>query len=188
MRIDLVYANPAAAKGDHQDAYVDRDARKGKGPSDHAPGDRRPRRGARRGHRPGRAAAVGARHARAAPRSCRRRPRCPTRSSSTSTASCSTPSSAGTRPRRRSCARRAARWRDEAPEVMMGMSSPEWSAYLRDDLRVPLEHDAINRRGRAAHGGRLPRRACRCCPARARPSARSRPAGRSAWPPPPTAS
>jgi exodeoxyribonuclease-3 len=36
MRIDLVYANPAAA-GAVNDAYVDRDARKGKGPSDHAP-------------------------------------------------------------------------------------------------------------------------------------------------------
>ena len=36
-------------------------------------------------------------------------------------------------------------WRDEAPEVMMGMSSPEWSAYLREDLQVPLEQDAINR-------------------------------------------
>lgn len=36
MRIDLVYANAAAAGG-VKDAYVDRDARKGKGPSDHAP-------------------------------------------------------------------------------------------------------------------------------------------------------
>ena len=36
-------------------------------------------------------------------------------------------------------------WRDEAPEVMMGMSSPEWSAYLREDLQVPLEQDEINR-------------------------------------------
>jgi exodeoxyribonuclease-3 len=36
MRIDLVYANPAAANA-VRDAYVDRDARKGKGPSDHAP-------------------------------------------------------------------------------------------------------------------------------------------------------
>jgi exodeoxyribonuclease-3 len=36
MRIDLVYATPALA--DHvSDAYVDREARKGKGPSDHAP-------------------------------------------------------------------------------------------------------------------------------------------------------
>jgi HAD superfamily hydrolase (TIGR01509 family) len=28
---------------------------------------------------------------------------------------------------------------------MMGMSSPEWSAYLKDDLGVPLALDAINR-------------------------------------------
>src|SRR5215210_7452942 len=37
------------------------------------------------------------------------------------------------------------RWRDEAPTVMMGMSSPEWSAYLRDDLGVPMEVEAISR-------------------------------------------
>lgn len=36
MRIDLVYATSAMA-GAVRDAYVDRDARKGKGPSDHAP-------------------------------------------------------------------------------------------------------------------------------------------------------
>lgn len=36
MRIDLVYATPEIA-GAVRDAYVDRDARKGKGPSDHAP-------------------------------------------------------------------------------------------------------------------------------------------------------
>jgi exodeoxyribonuclease-3 len=36
MRIDLVYANRVAAAA-VDDAYVDRDARKGKGPSDHAP-------------------------------------------------------------------------------------------------------------------------------------------------------
>ena len=36
MRIDLVYATAALA-GAVRDAYVDRDARKGKGPSDHAP-------------------------------------------------------------------------------------------------------------------------------------------------------
>jgi HAD superfamily hydrolase (TIGR01509 family) len=35
-------------------------------------------------------------------------------------------------------------WRDEAPSVMMGMSSPEWSAYLRDDLGVQRDLDAIN--------------------------------------------
>lgn len=37
------------------------------------------------------------------------------------------------------------RWREEAPTVMMGMSSPEWAAYLRDDLAVPLEVDEISR-------------------------------------------
>jgi HAD superfamily hydrolase (TIGR01509 family) len=37
------------------------------------------------------------------------------------------------------------RWRDEAPSVMMGMSAPEWSAYLRDDLGVPMDLDAISR-------------------------------------------
>jgi exodeoxyribonuclease III len=36
MRIDLVYANSAVSAA-VKDAYVDRDARKGKGPSDHAP-------------------------------------------------------------------------------------------------------------------------------------------------------
>jgi HAD superfamily hydrolase (TIGR01509 family) len=36
-------------------------------------------------------------------------------------------------------------WRDEAPVRMMGMSSPEWSVYLRDDLAVPLDAEAINR-------------------------------------------
>jgi HAD superfamily hydrolase (TIGR01509 family) len=40
---------------------------------------------------------------------------------------------------------RGGRWRDEAPTVMMGMSSPEWSAYLRDDLGVPMDVDAISR-------------------------------------------
>ena len=36
MRIDLVYGTPAVT-GAVRDAYVDREARKGKGPSDHAP-------------------------------------------------------------------------------------------------------------------------------------------------------
>ncbi len=35
-------------------------------------------------------------------------------------------------------------WLEEAPRVMMGMSSPEWSAYLRDDLGVERELGAIN--------------------------------------------
>jgi HAD superfamily hydrolase (TIGR01509 family) len=37
------------------------------------------------------------------------------------------------------------RWRDEAPTTMMGMSSPEWSAYLRDVLDVPMDAEAISR-------------------------------------------
>jgi HAD superfamily hydrolase (TIGR01509 family) len=37
------------------------------------------------------------------------------------------------------------RWLEEAPRAMMGMSSPEWAAYLRDTLGVPMEVDAINR-------------------------------------------
>ncbi len=51
-------------------------------------------------------------------------------------------------------------WRDEAPRAMMGMSSPEWSAYLRDDLQVPLDADAINadvvRRMHEAYAAGLP--------------------------------
>jgi HAD superfamily hydrolase (TIGR01509 family) len=37
------------------------------------------------------------------------------------------------------------RWLEEAPQAMIGMSSPEWSAYLRDALGVPMDLDAINR-------------------------------------------
>ena len=36
-------------------------------------------------------------------------------------------------------------WRQEAPTVMMGMSSLEWAAYLRDELGVPMDTDAISR-------------------------------------------
>jgi HAD superfamily hydrolase (TIGR01509 family) len=36
------------------------------------------------------------------------------------------------------------RWREEAPRTMMGMSAPEWAAYLRDELAVPLDAGAIN--------------------------------------------
>jgi HAD superfamily hydrolase (TIGR01509 family) len=38
------------------------------------------------------------------------------------------------------------RWRADADTEMMGMSSPEWSAFLRDELKVPLDPDEINRR------------------------------------------
>jgi len=37
------------------------------------------------------------------------------------------------------------RWREEAPRRMMGMSSREWAAYLRDELGVPMDVDAISR-------------------------------------------
>jgi HAD superfamily hydrolase (TIGR01509 family) len=37
------------------------------------------------------------------------------------------------------------RWREEAPTVMMGMSSHEWAAYLRDDLGVAMPVEDISR-------------------------------------------
>lgn len=37
-------------------------------------------------------------------------------------------------------------WREDAPRAMMGMSSPEWSAYMRDELGVALDASEINRR------------------------------------------
>jgi HAD superfamily hydrolase (TIGR01509 family) len=36
------------------------------------------------------------------------------------------------------------RWQDSATTDMLGMSSPEWSAYLRDELGVPLDAQEIN--------------------------------------------
>ena len=36
-------------------------------------------------------------------------------------------------------------WRDDAPGAMMGMSSPEWSAYMHDALKVDLPPEVINR-------------------------------------------
>jgi HAD superfamily hydrolase (TIGR01509 family) len=36
------------------------------------------------------------------------------------------------------------RWLDQAPTAMMGMSSPEWSAYIRDELAVDLQVAEIN--------------------------------------------
>ncbi len=37
-------------------------------------------------------------------------------------------------------------WKDEATHAMMGMSSPEWSAYVRDELGVPLPAEEVNAR------------------------------------------
>ena len=35
-------------------------------------------------------------------------------------------------------------WKPEAAHAMLGMSSPEWSRYLHDELGVPLSPEAIN--------------------------------------------
>jgi HAD superfamily hydrolase (TIGR01509 family) len=39
---------------------------------------------------------------------------------------------------------RGGRWRDQAPRDMMGMSSPEWSRYLVEELGVPLEPETVS--------------------------------------------
>ena len=95
-----------------------------------------------------------------APRVVRATPPCPTRSSSISTASCSTPSSAGTRSSARSREAWGGRWSEDAPHDMMGMSSPEWSAYMRDTLGVPRDAGEINdevvRRLAASYRDELP--------------------------------
>jgi HAD superfamily hydrolase (TIGR01509 family) len=52
--------------------------------------------------------------------------------------------------RRSVVAEAGGRWRDSATRDMMGMSAPEWSAYLRDGLGVPLEASEINDRVVAA--------------------------------------
>jgi HAD superfamily hydrolase (TIGR01509 family) len=35
-------------------------------------------------------------------------------------------------------------WKPEATRAMLGMSSPEWSRYVRDELGVPMSADEIN--------------------------------------------
>jgi HAD superfamily hydrolase (TIGR01509 family) len=40
---------------------------------------------------------------------------------------------------------RGGRWRQEATRAMMGMSSTEWSAYMHDELSVPLDPPDISR-------------------------------------------
>ena len=39
---------------------------------------------------------------------------------------------------------RGGRWHEEAPHRMMGMSSPEWSTYLRDEFGLDMEPDEIS--------------------------------------------
>jgi HAD superfamily hydrolase (TIGR01509 family) len=46
--------------------------------------------------------------------------------------------------RRELVAERGGRWTDEATHAMMGMSAPEWSRYLHDELAVDLEPPAIS--------------------------------------------
>lgn len=38
------------------------------------------------------------------------------------------------------------RWLTDSDTAMMGMAAPEWSAYMRDHLQVPLTAEEINRR------------------------------------------
>jgi HAD superfamily hydrolase (TIGR01509 family) len=39
---------------------------------------------------------------------------------------------------------RGGRWKPEAEHAMLGMSSPEWSRYMRDELELPLEPAEIS--------------------------------------------
>jgi HAD superfamily hydrolase (TIGR01509 family) len=46
--------------------------------------------------------------------------------------------------RREFVAERGGTWRDDATRAMMGMSAPEWSRYVHDELGVDLEPPAIS--------------------------------------------
>ena len=48
--------------------------------------------------------------------------------------------------RRAIVAENGGHWKAGATRAMMGMSSPEWSRYLRDDLGVGLEPEEISKR------------------------------------------
>ena len=39
---------------------------------------------------------------------------------------------------------RGGRWHDGAQAAMMGMSSPEWSRYMRDDIGIDEEPEEIS--------------------------------------------
>jgi HAD superfamily hydrolase (TIGR01509 family) len=39
---------------------------------------------------------------------------------------------------------RGGTWSEDAPDAMMGMSSPEWSGYMHDELGVPLDAERID--------------------------------------------
>ena len=61
------------------------------------------------------------------------------------------------RARRETVERAGGRWSERASTDMLGMSAPEWSAYLRDALAVPLDAPEINRRVLAAVTAQLQR-------------------------------
>jgi HAD superfamily hydrolase (TIGR01509 family) len=46
--------------------------------------------------------------------------------------------------RRELVGERGGTWKDDATHAMLGMSSPEWSAYVRDELGVDLPAERIN--------------------------------------------
>ncbi len=48
--------------------------------------------------------------------------------------------------RRAVVAENGGHWKDEATRAMMGMSAPEWSRYLRDELGVGLEAEEVSDR------------------------------------------
>jgi HAD superfamily hydrolase (TIGR01509 family) len=62
--------------------------------------------------------------------------------------------------RRQFTEERGSRWRDDAQQAMMGMSSPEWSRYMHDVLGVPGPPDEISaevvKRLEALYRERLP--------------------------------
>jgi beta-phosphoglucomutase-like phosphatase (HAD superfamily) len=56
-------------------------------------------------------------------------------------------------------------WREDATRAMMGMSSREWSAYLRDELGVERDLEEINRDAseRTCRCFRAPPKRCEPC-------------------------
>ena len=76
--------------------------------------------------------------------------------------------------RRELVADRGGTWTEEATHAMLGMSSKEWSAYVRDELGVD-DGAATRSPTRSSRGwSRATGASCRCCPARSRRSAAAR--------------
>ena len=80
--------------------------------------------------------------------------------------------------RREVVARNGGRWQADATRAMMGMSSPEWSRYLHDELGVPLEPEQNSWSPRCSINTGT---ACRFCLARSWRSDDLRIAGRLGW-------